>query len=68
MGDIDNPRARAICLAEKSFDDCKRWPTRRLIDELEQIGYGLARNGKLREANSIFIVIADLTKFYNECK
>lgn len=61
MNDFSRARARASLVAEKYLGDCQDWPTQKLVGEIEAKAYQLAREGNTREANSLFIVVADLS-------
>lgn len=61
MNDRSELRKRANLTAQKYFEDCDRWPTSVLIDQLELLAYEIAREGDNDEATGLFVLVADLS-------
>jgi len=69
MNDRSELRQRANLIAKKYFEDCDRWPTSVLIDQLEACAYEIAREGDNNEATELFVLVADMSlAFYQGLK
>ena len=66
MNDQTELRERANLTVQKYFEDCDRWPTSVLINQLETLAYEIAREGDNNEATGLFVLVADMSLASNE--
>lgn len=62
MDYVTNARQRANLVAKKYLENRQDQPVQKLVSELEDAAYERARGGNSCEANSLFIIVADLSK------